>query len=299
MTDPDVAREARDILQKQLCDVLGDGLFARFGLDLPRIVGSLPADLPVIEVRAQYLDRLFDLEDDSLADVELQSTYVYEDLLRFGDYSWAAFRKHRKRVRTIVLYGPAVTTEPPRVVEAGGHTFRLTNILLSRQDGDAALARLLGKTARGAPLDALDRVDLALIALLPHSPPLADVADAVLPVVRTLTRMEQIEAIGTIIGLGYHYLEASLATVLLERFKMANALEELIAEGILQGREEGLEKGRAEGLLDGERGALRLLLERRFGQVPHLVAQTIANADKSALDAMFERAITAPSTDDL
>jgi hypothetical protein len=54
-----------------------------------------------------------------------------------------------------VLYGPAVTTEPPTEVDAGGHVFRLTDVLLSRQDGDAALARLERKVANGEALDAL------------------------------------------------------------------------------------------------------------------------------------------------
>jgi hypothetical protein len=93
---------------------------------------------------AQYLDRLFQLADDSLLDLELQSTYTYEDVLRFGDYSWAAFRRHGKQTRTVVIYGPSVTTEPLSVVEAGGHTFRLTNVLLAR--------RHRGQGCSGCPL---------------------------------------------------------------------------------------------------------------------------------------------------
>lgn len=58
MADPEVSREAKDILQKRAFGVLGQGLIQRFGLDLPPIVGQIPADLPILEVRAQEADLL-------------------------------------------------------------------------------------------------------------------------------------------------------------------------------------------------------------------------------------------------
>jgi hypothetical protein len=289
VAEPDVAREAKDILRRKKLSVVGNGLIERFGLDLPPIVGQLPSDLPVLEVRAQQADLLHLLADDSLLDTECQSSYAYEDLLRFGDYSWSAFRQHNKRTRTLVLYGPAVTVEPPTEVDAGGHVFRLTQVLLSKQDGDAALARLERKVARGEPLDAVDRVDLALMA---HRRPLEEVVAEVLPVVRALPASEQAEMVGTIIGLGYTGREESVAMALLEAFKMANALEELIAEGIVQGRQEGLAAGRQEGQVEGKRAALRRLVERRFGPPPPVLEQRIAAADEAALDELFDRAIT-------
>jgi hypothetical protein len=297
MASFDVAHEAKDILQKRTYGILGNGVIRRFRLNLPPIVAQLPTDLPVLEVRAQYADRLFQLADDSLLDLEMQSDFAAEDVLRFGDYSWTGFRQHRKKVHTVVIYGPAVTVEPPDVVDAGGHTFRLTNILLAREDGDATLARLREKVAHGEPLDDVDRVDLALTPLLRHRRALNDVMPEVVPLVQALPEEERAEPVGTILGLAYHYLDDSVAAAILEVLKMTNALEEMIAQGITRGLEEGRAEGRAEGLREGEdvgkRAALLTLLRSRFGTVPPALEARIAMARGTSLDALIAQAAIA------
>jgi hypothetical protein len=82
-----------------------------------------------------------------------------------------------------------------------------------------------------------------------------------------------------------------VATALLEAFKMTNTLEELIAEGIVQGRQEGQ--------VEGKRAALRRLVERRFGTPPPALEGRIAAADEAALDTLFDRAITAEAVTEL
>jgi hypothetical protein len=105
--------------------------------------------------------------------------------------------------------------------------------------------------------------------------------------------------IGTVIGLAYHYLEESAAAALLEVFKMANALEELIGEGILRGRQEGREVGRAEGALEGKRASLRLVVRTRFGDVPEPLDARIESSDTAALDGLLTRALTVERADQI
>ena len=98
---------------------------------------------------------------------------------------------------------------------------------------------------------------------------------------------------GTIVGLAYHYFEAPIAASLLEALKMSNVLEELIASGIVRGREEG----RMEGIAEEKRASLRTLLPLRFGAVPPALDLHIERADVSALDALFAVAATAERID--
>ncbi len=240
----------------------------------------LPSDLPILEVRAQYPDILLALMDDTIQHWELQSSHAREDLLRFADYNWSAFRQYGKPVHTLVLYGPEVVTTPESVLNGGGHVFRVTNIPLSQHDGEAVTARLRTKVARHEALDGVDRVDLALAALMRHTRPLAEVVWDLTPVVEALPTAERGDMMGTIVGLSYHYLQADTATAILEALRMSNVLEQLIGEGIEKDAWRGrVEEDRIEGELEGKachsaqgsdrqirRGAERVGAENRGGR---------------------------------
>ena len=290
MNDPSLSRQSNDIILKHVAGVLGDGLFRRFDIGQAPIARRLPAELPVLEVRTDYADLLYELTDDTIVNLELQSGSALGDLERFADYSWGVWRRHRKRVHTVVLYGPRVTVAPPDRLDAGGHVFRLTNILLADQDGEAVLARLKAKRGRREPFADEDLVDLVLAPLMGHRP-LIEVVPELLPLVDALPSPARRETMGTIVGLAYHYFEAPIAASLLEVLKMSNVLEELIASGIVKGREEGRE--------EQKRASLRTLLRLRFGAIPPALDRRIETATIPALDALFAKAATAERIDSL
>ncbi|HWE61965.1 MAG TPA: hypothetical protein VHB98_09650 [Chloroflexota bacterium] len=80
-----------------------------------------------------------------------------------------------------------------------------------------------------------------------------------------------------------------MANALLEAFKMANALEDLIGEGIARGREEGE--------VEGKRTWLRTIIRTRFGSMPEALEAHIASADAATLDALLSRALAAERVD--
>jgi flagellar biosynthesis/type III secretory pathway protein FliH len=257
MAEPPISRQAKDILLKRVAGVLGDALGRRFGLDLPGIVAHIPSDLPVIEVRAQNPDLLFLLSDGTLLLLELQSRYSPEHLLRFGDYTWSAFRAHGRRVHTVVLYGPDAGA-PSSLVDAGSMRLEVTNILLGEHDAEEALEHLTAKVARSEPLTSVDRIDLVLTPLMRQRRPLEEVVRDLLPLVSAVPENEQAETVGTIVGLAYHYLDEGAAAALLEGLKMANKLVEMIADGI----EQGIEQGRELGIEQGRELGIELGIEQ-------------------------------------
>jgi len=182
-------------------------------------------------------------------------------------------------------HGPRVTIAPPDRLDAGGHVFRLTNILLADQDGEAVLARLKAKRERQEPFADQDLVDLVLAPLMRQRRPLIEMVPELLPLVDALPPEARVETMGTIVGLAYHYFEAPIAASLLEVLKMSNVLEELIASGIVKGREEE------------KRASLRTLLRLRFGAIPPALDRRIEAADVPTLDALFAVAATAGRID--
>ena len=72
------------------------------------------------------------------------------------------------------------------------------------------------------------------------------------------------------------------------------------AEGIEQGKAEGIAQGKAEGLLEGKRQAVLRLLHSQFQNVPESLLERITALESiSALDTLFDQAMTAESLDDL
>jgi hypothetical protein len=78
---------------------------------------------------------------------------------------------------------------------------------------------------------------------------------------------------------------------ILEELSMANPLQELIDERVA--------RGETTGEIRGKRGALRTVLQARFGSLPEAVEQRIAAADADQLDALIGRAATVASPDEL
>jgi hypothetical protein len=324
MSEAEVSRLSKDIILKRVVSGLSGGFFSRFGLAFAPIVAALPTELPVLEVRGQRADLLFELADGTILHLEFQTTRKRGDLLRFFQYQLAAYEHYgRKPVFTVILHGPGIM-DAPDTLWTGSGTFTVRNLLLGTEDGEAVLRRLREKRATGQALDARDRIDIILLPLMRHRQPLEVVLREVAEVARQLPVAEQEQTIGALVGLAYHYVDEAVSTAILEALRMTNALEALLEEsiargiaqgieqgrelgieqgrelgieqgrelGIEQGRELGIELGRAEGRAEGERALLRRYLAQRFGTIPPALDQRIEQADAEAVTALFDRALT-------
>ena len=294
MSQPRVARQSADIVLKLIAAALGGDLFARFGVPLPPIVDALPTELPQLEVRTQHTDQLFRLADNSILHLEFQTTQRPGDLRRFCAYNLAACQQYDQPVWTVVLYGAGIRSAPD-TWHSGSLTFRVQNILVGQEDGDAVLQRLREKAARGEPFTPTDRVDLILSPLMRQSRPVQDVLREAAPLTQRLPEAQQETTVGALLGLAYHYVEEDVVRAILEELSMANPLQELIDERVARGEA----RGEAMGEIRGKREMLRIFLQSRFGTLPEAVAQRIAAADADQLDALASRAATVASPDEL
>jgi hypothetical protein len=275
-------RHSTDIVLKLIAAALGGDLFARFGVPLPPIVDALPTELPQLEVRTQHTDQLFRLADDSILHLEFQTTLRRGALMRFAAYNLAVCQQYGQPVWTVVLYGAGIRSAPD-TWQSGSLTFRVQNILVGQEDGDAVLQRLREKAARGEPFTASDRVDLILSPLMRQSRPVQDVLREAVPLTQRLQEAQQEPTVGALLGLAYHYVDEEVVRAILEELSMANPLQELIDERIAEGK----------------RQILRTVLQARFGALPETIEQRIAAADADQLDALASRVATVASPDEL
>src|SRR2546430_6611003 len=141
VSQPRVARQSTDIVLKLIASALGGDLFARFNVPLPPIVEALPTELPQLEVRTQHTDQLFRLVDDSILHLEFQTTLRPGDLRRFAAYNLDVCQRYERPVWTVVLYGAGIRSAPD-LWQFGSQNFRVPNILVGQEDGDALVQRL-------------------------------------------------------------------------------------------------------------------------------------------------------------
>src|SRR5438105_15042187 len=261
-----------DIVLKLIAAALGGDLFARFAVPLPPIVDALPTELPQLEVRTQHTDQLFRLADDSILHLEFQTTLRPGELVRFAAYNLAVCQQYEQPVWTVVLYGAGIRSAPD-TWQSGSLTFRVQNILVGQEDGDAVLQRLREKAARGEAFTAADRVDLILSPLMRQSRPVQDVLREAAPLTQRLPKEQQEPTVGALLGLAYHYVEEDVVKAILEELSMANPLQELIDERVARGE------------LEGQRKMLRIFLQSRFGALPETIEERIAAAGADQLDA--------------
>ncbi len=110
---------------------------------------------------------------------------------------------------------------------------------------------------------------------------------------------DQPRAMGALLALAYHYVGEAALDRLMEGLMSTNLLAQVLAEsmerGIAQGRAEGMQQGRAE----EARVLLRRYLERRFGAIPAALDERISGSDADTLTALFDRALTAVTIEEL
>ncbi|WP_029422112.1 transposase [Alicyclobacillus macrosporangiidus] len=132
-----IPRNANDIVAKHLTGAVPNGALDVIGIHDANVVRALPTEIPKIEVRQEFVDILFELDDGRLLHIEFQSTRE-SALYRFAAYDLAIGEKHRRKVRTVVLYTGDVH-DAPSELDVGTVRYQVENVYLNRMDGDAVL----------------------------------------------------------------------------------------------------------------------------------------------------------------
>ena len=198
-----VAREAKDILLKRLVGGLGGGFSAALGLDLAPIVEALPAELPVLSVRAEQPDNLFRMADAAIVQFEFQMKRNPDDLERFYRTQFAVAEHYQCPVHMVVLYGPDVL-EAPDTLDRGSAVYRVRNVRIGAMDGDAVVAMLRERIATGVPLSEAEATRIKLLPLMRQRRELGELLREVAVLARGLPRAEREEILGTMVGRTYN-----------------------------------------------------------------------------------------------
>ena len=259
-----------------------------------------PLNTEHITVRMHHSDMTFHIrlpDEDGILHIEAQTDDSRHRPmpLRMLAYSSVLALEHEKNVYSTVLYfRPPAGRRDPGVYrygnrERGGVEFTYNVIRMYELEGEAFL----------------DPESLGLLPFTALMKPPADLtAEAWIERCVQTTQQASVdkETRGTLLfalslfGSLVHPLEL-FQNPITEALMQESPFYEHVLQ---QGKAEGIEQGIEQGILKGKREAVLRLLHSQFQNVPESILQRITAIDSiSALDRLFDQAMTAKSLDDL
>lgn len=277
-----LSQHAMDVVFKLEAQQLGTALARRFGLNLPAVVRYVPTDLPIADVHLEQLDSVFELADGSLLHLEFQTAHRRETLPRFLLYDAYLLERFGKPIHTIVFYGADVATAAAEY-DGGAVQYKVENVLLGQQDGEATYQRLRALITRRSGLTPEQRLDLIFLPLMSHRRSRSEIIVEALGLARQLPERQQREAMAALIGLGHRFLTERELDAVLEGLMNTSLGQQLIDRGIVQARQRDV----------------AVVLTRRFGVPPAAIVERIAQiTDPQQLETVLDVALSVADLDE-
>ena len=172
-----IAYQNKDIVSKFFAESLKEKSLNVYGLNVPKVVGVLPTNLPTVEANELRIDNIFLLEDGSYAIIDYESRYRYINKVKYLGYVLRVLRRlikdkvdlRKVKIRIIIIYTADVrrgTTEP--AFQAGAVQLITEEAFLIEIDADAEFQRILEKVEEKQPLDEEDQMKMIILPLAYH-----------------------------------------------------------------------------------------------------------------------------------
>lgn len=150
-----ITYQNKDVISKLFGEQMLHKSFQAYGYALPKITQVLPTNLPAVEANELRLDNLFRLEDNSLAIIDYESIYKYEDKITYLNYVIRTLKRNsiigktHQHIRVIIIYtGNIVPSQTNSKLDIGCLQFSVEEIFLSNLNA-AEIEKNLRKKVEG------------------------------------------------------------------------------------------------------------------------------------------------------
>ena len=171
--DSVISYHNKDIVSKLFGEKLKHKSFEVYGLRIPEITEVLPTNLPAVEANEMRLDNLFRLKDNSLALVDYESTYDYEDKIKYLNYivrtlkRYKVFRNPKQIIRMIVIYtGDVKKGKTIDKLDVGCLQLQVEEVFLSELDAEKIEENLCEKIQTGKILSEQEQMQFVILPLI-------------------------------------------------------------------------------------------------------------------------------------
>ena len=171
--DSVISYHNKDIVSKLFGEKLKHKSFEVYGLRIPEITEVLPTNLPAVEANEMRLDNLFRLKDNSLALVDYESTYDYEDKIKYLNYivrtlkRYKVFKNPKQIIRMIVIYtGDVKKGKTIDKLDVGCLQLQVEEVFLSELDAEKIEENLCEKIQAGKTLAEQEQMQFVILPLI-------------------------------------------------------------------------------------------------------------------------------------
>ncbi|MDE3195345.1 MAG: hypothetical protein KGN84_03310 [Acidobacteriota bacterium] len=243
-------------------------------------------ELPVASLRR--VDLLGEDEQGNLIHIELQSRNDPGMALRMAEYALSIYRAQGRFPRQVVLYVGPERLGMDCELAAEDVSFRCRIADIRELNAEVLLAS--------------ERIEDNVLAILAGGLDQRDVAVRILRKIAEGPVLERTRALGELVVLAGLRVTAS-AIIEEEARQMPIVIDlmqhEYFGPKLRKAWEDGRVEGRVEGQVETEREMLLRLLSRRFDSVPDWVRTRLGGMTGPEIEQVFDRAVTAPSLEDL
>ena len=163
----------KDVVAKLFGEKLKHKSFEVYGLKIPEITEILPTNLPAVEANEMRLDNLFRLKDNSLALVDYESTYDYEDKIKYLNYivrtlkRYKVFKNPKQIIRMIVIYtGDVEKGKTIDKLDVGCLQLQVEEVFLSELDAEKIEKNLCEKVQAEKTLTGQEQMQFVILPLI-------------------------------------------------------------------------------------------------------------------------------------
>ena len=243
-----ITRNVYDFVQKNVVNLFKDEALEFYGLKIPKIKESLNIELYDISVAEKRPDLVFLLEDDSLLHIEFQTTYRYDDLLRFWLYDLLLHKQHRRKITAIIIYSADVK-RAKTTLNLGSLIYSPHLIMLHNYCGEKMFQELEKKLLNYEKLNSQDILNLLFLPLMQHDIIKEELAIKSMELAQIIEDPIKRElCITSIYAFASKHLDEKQLKRLSEVFKMTDNLVKFLEEALEEKLEEALEEKLEEAL---------------------------------------------------
>ena len=238
-------QQHEDAILKTSMQFFAEEMLPYFGIE-GKVASFAPTELVHLEIKKQYQDFNFVMEDGSWKHFEFQSTNEGLDgLKRFRVYEALTSYHHKVEVRTYVLFSGNIRNSMTEFTE-GFNTYRVYPIIMKDKNADEVIGKIQEKLDRGEILTKADLVPLILCPLMGgEMSQKKRLIEAYRITQRAkdvkVTDIKKIEAM--IYAMADKFLDSAELAELKEEIKMTRLGQMLREDGLAEGLAEGLAKG--------------------------------------------------------
>lgn len=171
--DSAITYHNKDVISKIFGETLKNKSFEVYGIEIPEIIEVLPTNLPAVEANEMRLDNLFRLKDDSLALVDYESTYDYEDKIKYLNYivrtikRYKVFKNTNQILRMIVIYTGDVEKGKTRdKLDVGCLQLKVEEVFFSELNAEVIEENLYQKIHAGEALSEQEQMQFVILPLI-------------------------------------------------------------------------------------------------------------------------------------